>query len=184
MAMCANVCRLLQQVSMVAAMFMLPFAAWALSPDLSLRQLYHTAWAATDGAPTGVESLAQTADGYVWIAGSAGLFRFDGVRFERIDAFGGQRLHSTNIMRLFAPRTGGLWVGYRFGGASFIIDGRVVNYGVREGLPVATLTRFAQDLSGVVWVTTSGSLRRFNGSTWDDVGATLKLPSEYVKVMR
>jgi signal transduction histidine kinase/ligand-binding sensor domain-containing protein len=153
----------------------------ALSPDLRITQLYHTGWTAADGAPTGVESLAQTRDGYLWIAGSAGLFRFDGVRFERIDSVRGQRLPSTNIMMLFAPRTGGLWVGYRFGGASFIDERGITNYGEREGLPSGSVTRFAQSDSGVIWANTTHGLRRLDGSTWEDVRETLKMPSERAK---
>jgi ligand-binding sensor domain-containing protein len=64
---------------------MLASPACALSPDLRIKQFYHTAWTAKDGAPTGIQSVAQTRDGYLWIASEAGLFRFDGVRFERID---------------------------------------------------------------------------------------------------
>ena len=84
-------------------------------------------------------------------------------------------------MTLFAPRSGGLWVGYRFGGASFIKDGRITSYREREGLPISSVTRFAQDAAGVVWATTSGGLRRFDGSLWEDVREALNLPSEYVK---
>lgn len=163
---------------------MLSSAASALSPDLSLRQLHHTAWTVNDGAPTGVEALAQTTDGYLWIAAAPGLFRFDGVRFERVDAIRGRRLLSTNILSLYAPPSGGLWVGYRFGGATLIKDGKAANYGVHEGLPVASVTRFAQDHSGAVWATTSGSLRRLDGPIWENVGETFNLPSDYVKCMR
>jgi hypothetical protein len=42
-----------------------------------------------------------------------GLFRFDAVRFERIDAIHGQRLPSTSVAALWAPPSGGLWVGYQ-----------------------------------------------------------------------
>lgn len=171
-------------LSLVAATS-LAFApcALALSPDLLLTQFHHTAWTAQDGAPTGIEALAQTSDGYLWIAGSAGLFRFDGVRFERVERVGGERLPSTNVMSLFAARPSGLWVGYRFGGASFIYDGGITSYGEQEGLPVASLTHFAQDASGAMWASTSGGLKRFDGSRWHDMREALALPSDYVKTM-
>jgi signal transduction histidine kinase/ligand-binding sensor domain-containing protein len=172
---------LLQSLAVAVAALTIAPCAWALSPDLRIRQLYHTAWTAKDGAPTGVEFLAQTSDGYLWLAAAAGLFRFDGVRFEHIDSVGAQRLPSSSIVTLFAPRSGGLWVGYRFGGASFIKDGRITSYREREGLPISSVTRFAQDAAGVVWATTSGGLRRFDGSLWEDVREALNLPSEYVK---
>ncbi|MBB6093980.1 signal transduction histidine kinase/ligand-binding sensor domain-containing protein [Povalibacter uvarum] len=176
--------RLLQSAIAIAAALLATSHASALPPDLHIAQLHHTAWTAKDGAPGGIESLAQTADGYLWIAGAAGLFRFDGVRFERIDSIRGQRLPSTNVLSLFAPRDGGLWVGYRFGGASFIRDGKVTNYGEREGLPAGSLTRFAQDSSGLVWADTSFGLRRFDGSLWEDIRERFDLPSEYVKATK
>lgn len=175
---------LLQLLVIAAGALILSSRTFALSPELKLTQFHHTAWTAKDGAPTGVESLAQTSDGYLWIAASAGLFRFDGVRFERIDSVRGQRLPSSNIMTLFAPQSGGLWIGYRFGGASFIGEGRVANYGEADGLPAGSLTRFAQDGAGVVWANTTHGLKRFDGSRWEDVRETLNLPSEYVKALR
>lgn len=184
MAILTRALRLLRSASWIAAAFVLPSTACGLSSDLSLRQLHHTSWLAHDGAPTGIESLAQTSDGYIWVAASAGLFRFDGVRFERIDEMGGQRLPSNNVMKLFAPRSGGLWIGFRFGGASFIVNGTVRNYGHREGLPGGTVTDFAQDPSGAVWANTTRGLKRFNGTHWEEVRERLQLPSEYVNAMR
>ena len=35
------------------------------------------------GAPGQIHALAQTSDGYLWIAAPDGLYRFDGVSFER-----------------------------------------------------------------------------------------------------
>ena len=87
----------------------------------------------------------------------------------------GSGLPSSNIMTLFAPRSGGLWLGYRFGGASFIDDGKVTNYGEREGLPAGSVTRFAQDDSGVIWANTTWGLKRLDGSLWKDVRETLQL---------
>jgi signal transduction histidine kinase/ligand-binding sensor domain-containing protein len=172
------------QSALWIAAFGLPSVACALSPHLSLRQLHHTSWLAHDGAPTGIESLAQTSDGYIWVAASAGLFRFDGVRFERIDEVDGHRLPSNNVVRLFAPRSGGLWIGYRFGGASFIANGTVRSFGAREGLPGGTVTDFAQDQSGAVWANTTRGLKRLDGASWQEVRERLELPSEYVNAMR
>jgi hypothetical protein len=44
----------------------------------------HVRAAADDGAPDGLLRIAQTSDGYIWLAGDA-LYRFDGATFERID---------------------------------------------------------------------------------------------------
>jgi signal transduction histidine kinase len=164
------------------AAVMLTSPAWALSPDLRIKQFYHTAWTAKEGAPTGIQALAQTKDGYLWIASRAGLFRFDGVRFERIDEVGGQRLPSSNLYSLWGPRSGGLWVSYAFGGVSFINNGRITNYGEREGLPVGTIIGAAQDETGTIWLATTRGLRRFDGSQWVDVSAELRLPKTYVSL--
>lgn len=174
--------RLLQSASLLAALLQ-SAGALALAPDLRIGQLHHASWTTQDGAPTGIESLAQTSDGYVWLAASAGLFRFDGVRFERIDSVGGQRLPSNNVLKVFAPRSGGLWIGYRLGGASFISHGTVTSYGTREGLPAASVSDFAQDASGMVWAATTRGLKRFNGSLWEDVREQMKLPSDYMQTL-
>jgi signal transduction histidine kinase/ligand-binding sensor domain-containing protein len=168
--------------SLVAALLQ-PLLALALSPDLHLGQFHHATWTTQDGAPTGIESVAQTSDGYVWFAASAGLFRFDGMRFERIDSVAGQRLPSNNVLKVFAPRSGGLWIGYRLGGASFINHGKVASYGAREGLPAGSVSDFAQDAAGVLWAATTRGLKRLNGSIWEDRREQLNLPSDYVQTL-
>src|ERR1700723_4324493 len=52
--------------------------AAALSPDLTIKELHHTAWGPGQGAPLGgALALAQTNDGYLWVAGPSGFVRFD-----------------------------------------------------------------------------------------------------------
>jgi signal transduction histidine kinase/ligand-binding sensor domain-containing protein len=175
--------RRFQSLCTYVAALMLVSPACAFSPDLRIKQFYHTAWTAKEGAPTDIEDIAQTKDGYLWIASTAGLFRFDGVRFERTDAIPGQRLPSRNVLTVWAPPSGGLWVGYMFGGASFISNGKIRNYGEREGLPVGSIRAFAQDKSGTLWVATTRGVRRFDGSRWVDVGAELRLPKTYTSML-
>jgi signal transduction histidine kinase len=172
--------RFLRPLCICVVALLVSWRACALSPDLRITQFYHSAWSAKEGAPTGIEALAQTRDGYLWIATSAGLFRFDGVRFERIDDIYGRRLPSSNLFTLWAPPSGGLWIGYMFGGVSFISNGRITNYGEREGLPVGTVRAFAQDKSGAIWAATTRGLRRLDGSKWVDVSTALNLPAAYV----
>ena len=44
-----------------------------------MAQLHHTL---RTGAPGQITALAQTADGYLWIGTTHGVFRFDGIRFQ------------------------------------------------------------------------------------------------------
>ena len=49
--------------------------AAALNPDLTIKELHHTAWGPSQGAPLGgAVALAQANDGYLWMAGPSGLF--------------------------------------------------------------------------------------------------------------
>ena len=74
--------RLAPALLLASALFAAPSPALALDQPLQIGQYAHTAWTARDGALLGlVFAIAQTPDGYLWVAGSFGLFRFDGVRF-------------------------------------------------------------------------------------------------------
>jgi PAS domain S-box-containing protein len=129
------------------------------------RRMIHEYWTFKEGAPEVVESLAQTADGYLWLGAESGLFRFDGVRFERFQSPFGEQLPGTDISSLFAPRTGGLWIGYRFASEfSFLKNGKLINF--RFPSPTGTINGFAQDDHGVVWAATNRGVWRFNGSSW------------------
>jgi ligand-binding sensor domain-containing protein len=106
----------------------------------------HDFWTFKDGAPADVVCLAQTKDGFLWLGTPGGLFRFDGTRFQPFSSLSGDRLLSTNLYSLFAPPSGGLWIGYTYGGFGFLDKGRVTNYAGETG----TVRYFAQDRDGIV----------------------------------
>jgi len=129
------------------------------------QRIIHESWTFKEGAPESVEALAQTADGYLWLGTPSGLFRFDGVRFELFRSPFGDQFPSTSITALFAPPTGGLWVGYRFGGFTFLRNGKLTNF-VEFASRTGTVNGFAQDRDGIVWAATNRGVWRFDRSSW------------------
>jgi len=58
-----------------------------LDPDKHIDQYGHDAWTSQRGLPgEAVYQILQSPDGYLWMRTSAGLVRFDGVRFVAMDA--------------------------------------------------------------------------------------------------
>ena len=163
----------------IVALFWAGRAA-ALDPDLTIKELHHTAWGPSQGAPLGgAVALAQTSDGYLWIAGPSGLFRFDGIGFERVELPHDPKLSSLSLHSLFAPRGGGLWVGFKFGGAALLKGGHWQVFSVAEGLPGSSPWQFAETPDGTLWVITGLDLARFDGAGWKAVGSQMGLrPSD------
>jgi hypothetical protein len=108
---------------------------FALDPLQALGQLHHTSWDAKHGINGTVTALAQTTDGYLWVGTSDGLLRFDGISFERYQPESGSLL-ATFVTALMAVPDGGLWIGYKTNGASFLRNGRITNYTDSDGFPV------------------------------------------------
>ena len=145
--------------------------ASALGTDGTIADLRRTSWGSKEGAPSGVTAMAQTIDGYLWLGTSSGLFRFDGLRFERLELPRDDRLSSLSIQSLFAPASGGLWIGFTFGGAAFLKDRKLTAYSERDGLRPGSVRTFAVDHRGKLWVGTTSGLTAFDGSRWQKIGA-------------
>lgn len=167
-----------QMVRMCLFVTLLAAPAAGLDQNQTIRQFFHSRWTVRDGAPGQIEAIAQTIDGYLWLGTATGLVRFDGVRFESYPAASGEQLVSTSVSTLFALPSGGLWVGFTVGGASFIQDGRTVNYSAQEGLPSTTVYKFARDSGGSMWAATGLGLQRLDGSKWVRVGSDWNYPGK------
>jgi signal transduction histidine kinase/ligand-binding sensor domain-containing protein len=144
-------------------------AAWSLDTELTLQQLNHRVFSATDGAPGDIWALAQTTDGTLWLGGRAGLTRFDGVRFVPYPGVADEPLHSTNLSALLPTPDGGLWIGFRLGGASLLKGGHVTHFDEADGFPPGTTEQFAYDRDGSLWAATRLGLVHFNGKRWAQV---------------
>jgi signal transduction histidine kinase/ligand-binding sensor domain-containing protein len=125
-----------------------PRPALALDPPLQASQYAHTSWTAQEGANLGlVYAMAQTPDGYLWIAGSFGMFRFDGLRFVPWQPPNGQSLPSSPYS-LLVSRDGTLWIGTFGGLASWNGRDFVPHY---PEVGKAFVTSLLQGRDGTVW---------------------------------
>src|SRR5688572_17120178 len=112
-----------------------PLAARPATPRLvgaegSLADYQLDIWTTEDGLPqNSVLSIAQTSDGYLWLATFNGLARFDGVRFTVYDAATTPELRSSRFVFLHADQRGGLWIISEFGELSHFADGRFTTFG-------------------------------------------------------
>jgi signal transduction histidine kinase/ligand-binding sensor domain-containing protein len=143
----------------------------ALPPSLGLMQLQHTAWTAKQGAPADIWALAQSPDGFLMLGTGSGLYRFDGVTFERVIPSNQPDLAFRNITALLALPSGELWIGYYAGGVSELKNGFLTNYGRSEGVPSGWITSFARESDGTLWVAAREGLGRFFGGHWETVSS-------------
>ena len=103
--------------------------------DRTIAQFAHTAWGPKEGAPSPVTALAQTSDGYLWLGSPDGLYRFDGVVFERYQPQSGGPFPARRVSSLLALPNGDLWIGFMPGAVSLLRNGNATNYTVRDGVP-------------------------------------------------
>src|ERR1700719_4731983 len=145
----------------------------------SLHQLYHRSWTVRDGAPGSVTTIAQAADGFLWLGTDNGLVRFDGESFELYHPSTGGDLLSSDITAVSAMPEAGLSIGDQSGGVSFLQNGRITNFTEAQGLSTGSVHGFAKDMQGRVWAATSYGLERLEGSHWHGVGPHGSYPEEH-----
>jgi len=132
--------------------------ALALDPSLDINQYAHTAWRIREGFAAGtVQQIAQTRDGYLWLATESGLLRFDGIRTVPWEPPPGEHLPSNEIRGLLAARDGTLWIGTAKGLVSWK-DGKLTHYPELDGYDVFALL---EDHEGTLWT---------GGAVWESTG--------------
>ena len=87
------------------------------------------------------------------------------------------------MFSLWAAPKGGLWIGYGFGGATFMKDGRIANYTLADGLPSGSIMGFAEDSSGTLWAASSRGLMRLNGRRWTRAGPEWGFPGTNINAV-
>ena len=136
-------------------------------------------WPTARGLPHNtVNAIAQTHDGYIWLATQNGLARFDGVGFAVFRLREG--LRSIQVKTLFEDRAGALWVGTTGGGLSRWRGGRLSTLTTRNGLPDDNVTALGEDAQGNLWIGTGAGLCKWNGGVFTNFAAEAGLRSRSI----
>ncbi len=109
---------------------------------------------ATNGLPTSEANyILGTRDGYLWIGSYAGIIRYDGTNFERMDVSTGL----TSGRGLFEDSQSRIWVGTNDNGVLCVAKDGITQFTYRDGLPSSSIRTFAEDAEGNIFIgTTTG----------------------------
>jgi ligand-binding sensor domain-containing protein/two-component sensor histidine kinase len=135
-----------------------PAVGQMISPSRLLGRYQQFVWQDQHGLPqNGISTVAQTADGYIWLATAEGVVRFDGVRFTAFDTGNTPELKSNNIAAVMADHTGALWACHG-NGLNRYKDGRFTFFGTEQDLPDNRVGALFEDRAGDLWIGTEGGL--------------------------
>ena len=172
-------------VALIALALLCPAEALALDPAKALTQFTHSAWLMEDGLPqNSIKAIAQTADGYLWLATQAGLVRFDGVRFTVFNTANTPALININVMALLAARDGSLWIGTYGGGVTRLKDGTFTTYTTHDGLAHDVVFTLCEDRNRNVWIGThGGGLSRWRDGRFTTFSTKEGLSNNFVRAI-
>ena len=148
---------------LLALTFVLGTPAWGLDPKVAITQYGHEVWTTADGLPhNSIRAIAQTPDGYLWVATSGGLARFDGVGFTVFTPANAPGLLDDRLTTMAAAGDGALWIGTSGAGVIRYRDGKFQQVAASE-LPDRTVRALWADSAGVVWIGTELGLSKYEG---------------------
>ena len=106
----------------------------------------------TNGLPTSeANAIVETSDGFIWIGSYAGLIRYDGNTFERMDSTKG----ISSIKCLFVDSRDRLWMGTNDNGVAVLENGEFRMWGKLDGMKSAHTRSITEDKDGTVYIATT-----------------------------
>jgi ligand-binding sensor domain-containing protein/signal transduction histidine kinase len=145
------------------------FYLWVFSPSLlginpvrPLTQCRMAMWNQQNGLlQDSILGIAQTPDGFLWIASEEGLVRFDGAEFFVPGEFQQKPFLRRTAQCLWVDSAGELWMGSVAGVYCRAGKGRFRYFEGKDGVPRANISAIAADDQGTIWLGTyQGGLLR------------------------
>lgn len=136
-----------------------------------MAQYVHNGWGGEEGYSGGaVYGIAQSPDGYLWLATEHGLWRFDGTEFTQVELGLSEHAPGSAVRAVIQDSEGNLWI--RLDGPRLIryrdhiFEDAVTKFGISEAFFTATSRNDAGKL--LIWGPQNRSLR-FNGGRFEPV---------------
>ncbi len=108
-----------------------------------------------NGLPTSeANAIVQTSEGFLWIGSYAGLIRYDGNTFERMDSSHG----IASVVSLFVDSRDRLWIGTNDSGVAVMEQGELRKWGKAEGMPSTKVSAITESKDGTIYLATSSGI--------------------------
>ena len=131
----------------------------------------HEAWPQRDLLPGArFNAAVQSPDGYLWLATSKGLLRFDGARAVRAMPPFFDSLPNPEVLTVYLGRHGAIWAGTARAGVFRLLNGAYTRWTTAQGLPSDEVHAVYQDSAGRTWIGTQRGLCRVDGAACRPVG--------------
>ena len=169
--------RVLLCLAVLFMAFACPVAASALPASQGMPGFQHSAWRVGQGAPGDIWDIAQDRQGTLWLATGAGLYRFDGHRFERQAPPAGTGFPSTNMVSLLLDPDDSLWIGYFQAGISHLRHDTLDTFRTGRDLPSGPVPHLARDAGGRLWAAVQGGLQWYDGQRWQPPTPLMQAPT-------
>ena len=113
----------------------------------------------TNGLPTAeANDIAETSEGFIWIACYAGLIRYDGNTFVRLDSTSG----INSVSCLLVDDKDRLWIGTNDSGVALMENGEFTFWDEEDGLGSSKVREITQDDDGRIYVGTAAGIAMFD----------------------
>ncbi len=153
----------------------------AADSDLAEMASALRAWQSADGLPSdSVTAIIQTRDGFLWIGTSAGLVRFDGVKFTELKLSTSVKNNSIGITALCEDGDGHLWIGTQADGLFELAGGTVHHFSTAQGLLDNNVTSLAADNHEAIWIGTRSGLDFWSGKNFTSFTTQNGLSDNYI----
>lgn len=126
-------------------------------------QFRFTQWTSDSGLPQNViRGIAQTPDGYLWIATLDGVARFDGVRFKVFNTSNTPGIDINRFSMMVKGKPGDLWLYGEGGTITRLHNGEFTTLGTKEGVTPNIVYGITTDNRGRVWILCGQSILEWN----------------------
>ena len=125
-------------------------------------QYIYQNWLTQDGLPQNiVKDIVQTKDGYLWIATTSGIARFDGVKFTTFTTYNTPGLISNRISTLSEDLKGNLWIGTEDKGICKYQAGKFTNHSINNELSNSQIIKILPMPDGDILITTGAGVYHY-----------------------